>query len=82
MLEVHRTLHRLQGGRTRPARPSCWPSQRATQAGKIAKVRTLLTFVHNDEWRGPTADLDWEKGQTRALLGEFAGMSEDELPAI
>jgi hypothetical protein len=54
----------------------------ATQAGKIAKVRILLTFVHNDEWRGPTADLDWEKEQTRALLGQFAGMTEEELAAI
>jgi hypothetical protein len=54
----------------------------ATQAGKIAKVRTLLTFVHTDEWRGPTADLDWEKEQTRALLGQFAGMSEEELAAV
>ena len=55
----------------------------ATQAGKIAKVRTLLTFVHTaDEWRGPAADLDWEKEQTRALLGQFAGMTEEELAAI
>jgi hypothetical protein len=48
----------------------------------MAKVRTLLTFVHNDEWRGPAVDLDWEKEQTRALLGQFAGMSEDDLAAI
>ena len=54
----------------------------ATQAGKIAKVRTLLTFVHDDEWRGPTDDIDWEKAQTRSLLGTFAGMTEEELSAI
>lgn len=54
----------------------------ATQAGKIAKVRTLLTFVHTEEWRGAAVDLDWEIEHTRALLGEFAGMTEDELAAI
>jgi len=53
-----------------------------TRAGKIAKMQTLLRFVHDDEWRGPADDLDWEKGETRALLGEFAGMTEDELAAI
>jgi hypothetical protein len=54
----------------------------ATNAGKIAKVRALLTFVHTDEWRGPAVDLDWEKEQTRALLGQFAGMTEEELAAV
>ena len=56
----------------------------ATQAGKIAKVRRpSSTFVHTaDEWRGPAADLDWEKEQTRALLGQSAGMTEEELAAI
>jgi hypothetical protein len=35
------------------------------------------------EWRGPADDLDdWQKEQTRALLGEFAGMSEEELAAV
>ena len=32
-----------------------------------------------DEWRGPKSNLDWEIEQARALLGEFAGMSEEEL---
>jgi hypothetical protein len=51
----------------------------ATPAGKAAKVRALLTHVCHDEWRGPSNDLDWEIQQARALLGEFAGMSEEEL---
>jgi hypothetical protein len=53
-----------------------------TQAGRAAQVRTLLTFVHNEEWRGPSRDMDWEKERTRALLGNLAGMSEEELAAI
>jgi hypothetical protein len=54
----------------------------ATPAGRAAKVRALLVHVC-PEWRGPADDLDdWEKEQTRALLGEFAGMSEAELAAI
>ncbi len=39
-----------------------------TQAGRPAQVRTLLTFVHTEEWRGPSDDMDWEKERTRALL--------------
>ena len=54
----------------------------ATQAGRGAKVRALLTHVCPSEWRGPAADLDWDKEQARALLGEFAGMTEEELAAI
>ena len=50
----------------------------ATPAGRAAKVRALLAHVQ-PEWRGPKDDLDWAIGQTRALLGEFAGMSEEEL---
>ncbi len=54
----------------------------ATQAGRAAKVRALLMHVC-PEWRGPTRDLDdWQVEQTRALLGQFAGTTEDELAAI
>ena len=53
----------------------------ATPAGKAAKVRALLAHVCHSEWRGPKDDLDWAIGQTRALLGEFAGMNEEELAA-
>jgi hypothetical protein len=51
----------------------------ATPAGRAAKVRALLAHVCPDTWRGPSSDLDWEIQQARALLGEFAGMSEEEL---
>jgi hypothetical protein len=51
----------------------------ATPTGRATKVRALLTHVCPSEWRGPSDDLDWEIQQARALLGEFAGMSEDEL---
>ena len=54
----------------------------STQAGRAAKVRALLTHVCPSEWRGPTGPLDWEIQETRALLGEFAGLSEEELAAI
>jgi hypothetical protein len=54
----------------------------ATQAGRAAKVRSLLMHACADEWRGPCADLDWDKDQARALLGQFAGMSEEELAAV
>jgi hypothetical protein len=50
----------------------------ATRTGRAAKVRALLTHVC-PEWRGAADDLDWEIQQARALLGEFAGMSEEEL---
>ena len=53
-----------------------------TQIGRAAKVRALLVHVMRDEWRGPADEMEWEKEQARALLGEFAGMSEDELAAI
>ena len=54
----------------------------ATQAGRAAKVRALLAHVCTSKWRGPTSDLDWDTEQARALLGEFAGMTEEELAAI
>jgi hypothetical protein len=51
----------------------------ATPAGRAAKVRALLAHVCPSKWRGPSNDLDWEIQQARALLGEFASMSEEEL---
>jgi hypothetical protein len=53
-----------------------------TQPGRAAKVRALMVHALGDEWRGPSCDLDWEKEEARKLLGEFAGMTEDELAAI
>ncbi len=53
-----------------------------TQAGKAAKVRAVLTYVLTDEWRGPAADLDWDKEQVRALLAEFSGMNEAEVANV
>jgi len=54
----------------------------ATQAGRAAKVRALLVHVMCDGWLGPGRDLDWDKEQMRALLGNLAGMTEEELAAI
>jgi len=54
----------------------------ATQVGRAAKVRVLLTHVCGSNCRGDASDLDWDIEQTRALLGEFAGLGEDELAAI
>ena len=53
-----------------------------TQVGRAAKVRCLVVFVLGDGWRGPSSELDWDKDETRALLGEFAGMNSGELAAI
>ena len=62
------------------ARMIALPAQ--TQAGRAAKVRTLLSYAAGDDWRGPSADLDWEIEAARKLLGEFAGMSEEELANV
>jgi hypothetical protein len=53
-----------------------------TQAGRAAKVRVLLAYIMGDDWRGPEADLDWEIAQVRAVLGEFAGMTSEELANV
>ena len=53
-----------------------------TQAGRAAKVRALIIHVVRDEWRGPDSELDWDKSVARALLGEFAGMSAEELADV
>jgi hypothetical protein len=53
-----------------------------TLAGKAAKVRALLVRVMGVDWRGPVDEMDWGREQARALLGEFAGPSADELAAI
>ena len=55
----------------------------ATQPGRAAKVHALLVHVMRDGWRGgKEADLDWNKEQASAMLGEFAGLSAEELAAI
>ena len=53
-----------------------------TQLGRAAKVRALLVHFMPNEWRGPGNDMDAGEEQVRALLGEFAGMSEDEFAAL
>ena len=69
--------HLINRGGQLFARMIALPAQ--TQAGRAAKVRTFLAFVANDDWRGPSRNLDWEIDAARKLLGEFAGMSEEEL---
>jgi len=53
-----------------------------TQAGRAAKVRVLLADILGDEWRGPDSELDWDIAQARTVLGEFAGMSAEELDHV
>jgi hypothetical protein len=53
-----------------------------TQAGRAAKVRVLLADILGDQWRGAADDLDWDIAQARVLLGEFAGMSAEELANV
>jgi hypothetical protein len=49
---------------------------------RAATISALLVHALGGEWRGQARELDWERESTRALLGEFAGMSADELAAI
>jgi hypothetical protein len=53
-----------------------------TQAGKAAKARALLSQVLYREWRGPADDLDRDKDLARALLGELAAVSAEQLASI
>ena len=53
-----------------------------TQTGRAAKVRTLLSFALGPDWRGAEQDLDYDIALARAVLGEFAGMSPQELAAV
>jgi len=53
-----------------------------TQPARAAKVRALLVHVMHAGWRGPTGPMDWHREQARALLGEFAGMSAEDLANV
>jgi hypothetical protein len=53
-----------------------------TQAGRAAKVRAFLIHVGRSDWRGPDGPLEWPESQARALLGEFAGISAEELADV
>jgi hypothetical protein len=53
-----------------------------TQAGRSAKVRAFLVLQSGDDWHGPDEEMEWDKSMARSLLGDFAGMSADELAAI
>jgi hypothetical protein len=53
-----------------------------TQPGRAAKVRALLVHVMREAWRGEAKELDWDIDQARALLGEFAGMTAEELANV
>ena len=53
-----------------------------TQAGRAAKVRVLLADILGDKWRGPDSELDWDIAQARTVLGEFAGMSAEEIANV
>jgi hypothetical protein len=55
----------------------------ATQSGRSAKVRVLLIYVLGMTWRGSAEEVDdWAIEQARALLGEFAGISAEELADV
>jgi hypothetical protein len=51
-----------------------------TQAGRAAKVHALIRHVLKHEWRGK--DIEWPEEQVRAVLGELAGLSAEELATI
>jgi hypothetical protein len=54
----------------------------ATQPGRAAKVRALVFHVLHGKLRGDSENLEWDRAMVRALLGEFAGMTAEELAAI
>jgi hypothetical protein len=53
-----------------------------TDAGRKAKVRAALLCAMGDKWRGPATGLDYHRQVARELLGEFAGMTEEELANV
>jgi hypothetical protein len=53
-----------------------------TQRGRAAKVRVLLADILGDQWRGLDRELDWDIAQARTGLGEFAGMSAEDLDHV
>ena len=58
-----------------------------TQPGRAAKVKALLYHVvlhvkGHPIWRGTSDDLDYEIQMARSLLGQFAGMTEEELAKV
>lgn len=56
-----------------------------TQAGRAAKVTALLRHVmqsKDQNWRGPSDDLHWDVALCRALLAEYAGMTEEEMANV
>jgi hypothetical protein len=36
----------------------------------------------DNNWRGPASELDWDIAQARAIFGEFAGMTEEEIATV
>ena len=42
----------------------------------------LLVDILGDKWRGAADDLDWDICQVRTVLGEFPGMSAEELANV
>jgi hypothetical protein len=53
-----------------------------TQPGRAAKVRALIVHIMPSAWRGAANKIEWDIERARALLGELAGMSDDEIAEI
>jgi hypothetical protein len=47
-----------------------------------AELLALKEILLDDKGRGPARELDWDIAQTRALFGEFAGMSAEGLANV
>jgi hypothetical protein len=56
----------------------------ATEAGRRSKVRVALKLAHcwRDPWRGSADDLEYSTRVIRGLLGEYAGMTEEEVENV
>jgi len=48
----------------------------------LADIKSAGGVALRVRTQGPAVGLDWEKEQTRALLGQLAGMTKDDLAAI
>jgi hypothetical protein len=58
-----------------------------TKTGRAAKVKALLYHVMphvegHPNWRGPSADLDYDIEMCRSLLADLAGMTEEEIANV
>ncbi|SDR64251.1 hypothetical protein SAMN05519103_09579 [Rhizobiales bacterium GAS113] len=74
------------GDRAYDLTTAMWAIPAKTPAGRQAKVKRRLADSKSEPWCGPESgsgcDLDYHIKMVRRLLGEFAGMTEEELAHV